>query len=331
MSAKVGDRDRDIDLATAALRQRILNGLHVGSVSMGDRLPSVRTVARELGTSAKVALVAYRILSGERLVQVRPRSGVFVHGGGASVAARQAAESDWFVDAFVSARRSGVTLAKAFEIARERTAALSVHALVLDRNEDQLWSVRDELEREYGMTTSGVDLDAVEHPAVRQALEAELRRAHLVVMTPYERRAARGLTRRSGLPLCSVTMCRDLYAHVRALLTSEPVYFIVVDPRLGARLRRIFAGEAPRGHLRVLVMDRKPLDVPAEAPLYCTRLVRHRLRTIAGSPGNVVAGRLLAQSMTEAHVFSEETAEELTRFVLTPPRLRGAERSRSAR
>jgi DNA-binding transcriptional regulator YhcF (GntR family) len=318
MRSKAGDRDRDIGLATAALRQRILNGLHVGSISKGDRLPSVRSVARELGTSTKAALVAYRVLNAERLVQVRPRSGVFVHGDGAAMDAPTAGNSDWLADAFVSARRTGLTLARAFDVARERISGPSIHALVLDRNEDQLWSICNELEHEYGMSTTGLDLDSLEQPSMRRSLDAELRRARLVVTTPYERRAARGLTRGSRLPHCSVTMCRDLYSHVRALLAVGPVYFVVVDGRLAARLRRIFSRAAPRGHLRVFVMDRDPLDVPGDAPLYCTRLARHRLRSTAassGSPG-AAARRLLEQSMTEAHVFSEETAEELTRFVL---------------
>jgi DNA-binding transcriptional regulator YhcF (GntR family) len=305
-------RDDMIETAAETLRRRLLNALHVGLVAPGDRLPSVRAVARELRVAPKVALVAYQILSDEKLVSVRSRSGVFVANRSAFVGGHDG--PDWLVDALVQARRGGLTLPRAAEVVRQHLAPAGIRALVLDRNDDQLWSVRDELERDYGMSVAAIDLDTLDRPRRRMALNAELRRASLIVTTAFERRSVRMLTRHTRLPVCAVTMCTDLFSHVRAQLPRRPAYFVVADARLAARLRRMFASVAGKQNLRVLVYERDSLVIPAEALVYCTRLVRQRLNDAA--PGSAHARDLLARTLTEAHVFSEETAEELTRFVV---------------
>jgi DNA-binding transcriptional regulator YhcF (GntR family) len=60
------------------LRDRILNALHLGTLRPGDRLPSIRTLWREMGVDHRVVAQAYRSLEAEGLVEVRGRSGVSV-------------------------------------------------------------------------------------------------------------------------------------------------------------------------------------------------------------------------------------------------------------
>src|SRR5437667_12713383 len=59
-------------------RQRLVTALHLGTLHGGDRLPSLRDVGAEMHTDPRVVMAAYRQLSEEGLVQLRPRSGVFV-------------------------------------------------------------------------------------------------------------------------------------------------------------------------------------------------------------------------------------------------------------
>jgi DNA-binding transcriptional regulator YhcF (GntR family) len=42
----------------ATLRQRLLSGLHLGMLRPGGKLPTVRELARELGTDPRVVLAA---------------------------------------------------------------------------------------------------------------------------------------------------------------------------------------------------------------------------------------------------------------------------------
>jgi DNA-binding transcriptional MocR family regulator len=62
----------------ARLRQRIATAYHLGLITVGDRLPSSRRLARELHANERVILAAYRTLADEGLVEFRPRSGVYL-------------------------------------------------------------------------------------------------------------------------------------------------------------------------------------------------------------------------------------------------------------
>jgi DNA-binding transcriptional MocR family regulator len=57
------------------LRQRVISGLHLGILSPGERLPSARDTARELGADYRVVVAALRALERDGLVEVRPRVG----------------------------------------------------------------------------------------------------------------------------------------------------------------------------------------------------------------------------------------------------------------
>jgi hypothetical protein len=72
----------------------------------------------------------------------------------------------------------------------------------------------------------------------------------------------------------------------------------------------MFASPDGRKNLRILVHGRDELVVPADAAVYLTRLSRRRLVERGDATG------LLARSVPEARVFSDDTARELTRFVI---------------
>lgn len=57
---------------------QIRANLYLGKLAPGDRLPSVRGLARQLGISPTTALDLYRTLEAEGLVERRERSGVFL-------------------------------------------------------------------------------------------------------------------------------------------------------------------------------------------------------------------------------------------------------------
>ena len=49
-----------------------------GTLSRGERIPSVRTLAVQHGVSQSTVVQAYRTLEDARLIEARPRSGYFV-------------------------------------------------------------------------------------------------------------------------------------------------------------------------------------------------------------------------------------------------------------
>jgi DNA-binding transcriptional MocR family regulator len=60
------------------IAERMAQSIRSGTLARGERLPSVRELARRQGVSPATVVQAYRALEDARLVEARPRSGYFV-------------------------------------------------------------------------------------------------------------------------------------------------------------------------------------------------------------------------------------------------------------
>ncbi len=60
------------------IADRIAHSIRSGTLTRGERIPSVRELARQQGVSQSTVVQAYRALEDARLVEARPRSGYFV-------------------------------------------------------------------------------------------------------------------------------------------------------------------------------------------------------------------------------------------------------------
>lgn len=97
------------------LRTQIAGMTVTGELAAGQKLPTVRQLATDLGLAANTAARAYRELEADGVISTQGRRGTFIRstmlddgGGDDPGAARQAAQS--FASA---ARRSGLSLAEA--------------------------------------------------------------------------------------------------------------------------------------------------------------------------------------------------------------------------
>ena len=81
-----GKQDVYLEIADK-LRQYI----HAGIWQAGDRLPSVRQAAGEMGVNPNTVARAYALLEREGLIHTLPKKGVFVAGGYTPQEAEQAA------------------------------------------------------------------------------------------------------------------------------------------------------------------------------------------------------------------------------------------------
>lgn len=286
------------------LRQRVFSGLHLGILRHRSRLPSVRQLARELGANPRVILAAYRSLESEGLVELKLRSGIFVAPVEASTGDPLPRRADWMVDVLIEGLRHGVLPRALSQRVAQCLDTVDLHAVVLECNADQLHSIPEELERDFGLETSAIEmrsLAAVEH------IPPEVRRADLLVTTPFHQNDVRTLSAQLEIPMVVITMCTDLFAEVGRLLPLEPVYFVVSDPRFADKLHQLFASSTGAANLRTLVVGSDELtEIPEDAPTYLTRLARRRL---GGSP-------LLHRVLPEARVFSPESARQILAFLV---------------
>lgn len=286
------------------LRQRLLSGLHLGELKHGQRLPSARDLAREMAADPRVILAAYRVLEQEELVELRPRSGIFLTATDSSAGGLQRRTHDWMVELLLEAVERGIPAPQFPERLRRSLETLRLRVACIECNVDQIDELSHELHTTYNFDVSGVDLYAMLESA---RLPKEVRQADLLVTTHFHAHEVQPIATQLGKPLIVAELLVDGFAEVARRLAEGPVYYVVVDPRFAKKLGKIFTAASGAADLRVLIQGRDDLDeIPAGAPVYLTRLVRERLP--ARSP--------LTPPILPARVFSPETSRLLFTFIV---------------
>ena len=177
--------DRRDDIADT-LRQRILSGLHLGTLRPGARLPSTREVAEEFDVAKRTVMSAYRSLEAEGLVELRERSGIFVaeeSGGETSMLTQLAG---WVVEMLLDARAREIPPIGFPERIRRRLETLRLRAVCVAGNADQLEQICYELEHDYGIRSDSVEVAQLRAPDAES--ERALRQSDLLVSTALPQR-----------------------------------------------------------------------------------------------------------------------------------------------
>ena len=302
-------RDEVVDV----LRQRFLSASHLGLVAPGAKLPSARDVSRELSVDRRVVLAAYRMLEREGIVELRQRSGIYFAPAAAGTLADASRRGDWMVDVLHQGIAHGTPAPALAELVHRHVSTLRLHAACLECNDDQIDLLRAELGADYGFASSGVEIDPLHDDTALLAGDGPaepppaLRRADLLVTTPFHASEVKAVAERLGKPWIAVTLRADLFAEIARRLAAGPVFAVVADPRFAYKLGRIYASTPGASNFRALVVGRDDLrQIPAGAPVYVTRLGRERPD---GAP-------LAGQVIVEPRVFSSDSARELLAFVV---------------
>lgn len=263
------------------LRQRVVSGLHTGRLRRGDRLPSLREVARELSVDHRAVARAYRELEEEGLVRIRGRSGIYVAGQERLGGELLEETWRWLAGMLTEAWTRRWTLPGLPEMVRRCTAARRLSAACVESNEDQLTALVDELREDFGLDTYPVWADpGGTRPDV---LVAQLGAADLVVATAYHAAESAAAAAQLGLPFVRAPLNPHLAETIERRLRSKPLTFVVADGRFEVRLREMYPAHAER--IRVVTAD----DAAAVAaldraePVILTRAARKRL----GGPRDV--------------------------------------------
>ena len=291
------------DLVASVLRQRVIAGLHLGTLKPGDRLPSVRTVGVEQDADPRVVLAAYRALAREGLVRVRARSGAFV--------STDAADRDvlpqmarWILDLLVTGLSRGISPQEFRRQARRCLDTVRVRAACVECNDDQIDALCSELRDDYGLETAGVEVDALREAG---GPPATVRDAHVIVTTRFHAAELQPRARRAGRPLIVVSLMPAFVAEISRMLEAGPLNFVCTDMRFAAKLPRIFGGIPGAEGIRPVVVGRDALsDIADDAVSYVMSRAQARL-----PPGG-----LRGMVISAPRVFSLESAREILSFVV---------------
>jgi DNA-binding transcriptional regulator YhcF (GntR family) len=302
--------ERRLEIADL-LRRRVKLGIHAGSLTPGDRLPSTRELASDFAVDHRVVVAAYHQLVAEGLVEMRPRGGIYVSSISPGAVREPMPPQRWLHEVFVQGRARDMSMRGVIDALRRATETVRLRAVVLHAIDDQRTGICRELEEDYGFEATGVSTDLLGNGY----RPAELGQADLIVSTPAYEPLARRLAAQHEKPCIIADVRPDLIGGEWRLLLRKPVYVVVRDAQFRTALLAFFANTKGKENLRVLVVDLDDLStIPASAPTYITRGAREWLDAHPDAHGRAseIRGRILPNVRT----FASSTADELISFIL---------------
>jgi DNA-binding transcriptional regulator YhcF (GntR family) len=299
VNVRAVNRFRAADVASL-LRRRIQWGIHLGLVKSGDRLPSLRAAAAEFGVDQRSVLAAYRELEKEGIVEMRPRSGIYV-AGDSHVQETLAPAARWMSEMFLQGFSRGVPpVALGSTLSGAVSGALN--AACVECNADHILWMAAQLRQEFGLSTSWIECGTFENEATIERLRA----ADMIVTTSFHAAEARKIGEQYGLPVVVVTVGGEAPA-LRAELGRGPVYIVCSDARYARKL--LDASDSARwmANSRPVLLDKFAAEsIPEGAPLAVTKAVAE----ILGD--DVPRGAIVMD-----YPFSVETRGELIAIMLS--------------
>lgn len=300
------------DALSDRLRDRILNALHLGQLRPGDRLPSIRTLWREMGVDHRVVAQAYRTLEQEGLVEVRGRSGVYLAPQDQFGGELLAETARWLAGVLVEAWKRRMSILDMPDLVRRCTQSVRLRCLCVESNVDQMTAYMSELEEQFGLDPmphyiSPVPLPRPDRSVEFHAVEDALRQVDLVVTTSHHARLVRKAAENVGIPAVVLTVNPEVVETIQRRLKEGPLTVVAVEPSFGDRMRALYTEDEPDRIRLVLAGDGDAVArLDPDEPVLLTRAARQRLGDGAQLP------LLLPHSPT----FSPHTARELLGVII---------------
>lgn len=288
----MSDESRDVILD--AMRSRLLRGVQAGTLQPGDRLPGSREVAAEFDADYRAAIVAYKELQKEGLVELRPRGGVYIAAQKNGSSGVPPISESWVADIFAAALNRGLAAAELVELLPRCLETLRLRSVVIAETDDQVQGLCRELRDDFGFESEGV----LAHVA-RGAAPAPLavRRADLLVTVNAHADWVRALGNELQKDVIVIAVRPELRQGEWTMLLRRPVYVLVATEQFGDILRQFYADAPGVENLRIIVFGRDDIaTIPDGAPTYVTQGVRKQLGATR-IPGRIIpAARTIAAS-----------------------------------
>jgi DNA-binding transcriptional regulator YhcF (GntR family) len=273
----------------------------------GERLPAVRTLARDFHVNERVVLAALHELAADGILEMRPRSGAYVvppHPASGEALPNIGA---WLVTMLLQARARGLAPGDVSEYVRRSMQSRSVRAACIECNADQLHLLCTELSQDHGFVAEAAPLDDLNAEAPSLAV----RRADVLVTTAFHADKVRRVASALRKPWIAVALRTEVMRDVGKHLRAGPVYYIATDVRFERKARRMLSRVGPVSNLRVAIIGRDDLDaIPDDAPTFVMTSARAHLRARYGERGG--PGR----PIHPPRQLSDDAARELLTFLL---------------
>lgn len=262
---------RDGEPLVDRLRTGIAAAVHLRLIGPGSRLPSVRAVSLASGEEYRIAVLAYRALAAEGLVEVRLRQGAFVAPRPTPPEPELGETAAWAAEVL---RQAALLRIRASQLPSllERAVAAPLRCLCVESVEDELVALADEFGGQWGMEVTELRLSDRVGAA---ELPLAARQVDLVVTTGFHAGAVAAGARAAGTAFLVSAAGEAYAATLSEVLRGGPVTVLVADEAYGDRLRVLPGAE--RLDIRVVRDAASVESLPAEQPVVVTPAARRRL------------------------------------------------------
>jgi DNA-binding transcriptional regulator YhcF (GntR family) len=258
-------------------RELILAALHAGQVQPGDRLPSIREMARTCGMTAYAVTTMYKRLEEEGLLEARDRSGVFVTRPQSEVRRRLPDTASWLVEVLVQAFEHQLKVTQVADLVRSWTAGVRLRCVCAESIVDARVALETELREQFGLQSTSVS--GVEEGSATAHPPPAVRNADILVTTCYHAHRLQAIARTLGKPVVVATlnpaMITAIRTHVR---DTGQLTVICAEPAFGERVR---AALGRQNYHRVRVVPAEAVDevdsLNHSQPVLMTIAARQRL------------------------------------------------------
>ena len=258
----------------ATLRARIERAIASHALTAGDRLPSTRTTASEMSADPRVVSSAYRQLEAEGLVEMRPRSGVYVAGPATDDFAGRKPPIEWLARILANGVSRGFSTRDLCDLLRDAATSRTITVAVVATTRDQTAGMCRELRTAYGLIAVEVLAETLQP---RARLPAAMRRAHFFLTTAAHGDLVKKLAEHLHKPFI-VAAIRPQLGDNWLRLMKRQVFVIATDERFLALLRQYLRETPGYANVRMLLAGRDDISgIPVDAPTYVTHAARERL------------------------------------------------------
>ncbi len=260
---------------TVSLRYRVERALEMGALKSGDRLPSARELAREFKADPRVILAAYRTLSEEGLIDIRPRSGNYVSKRNAISPSADPPPTPLVVDILSQAITRGYSTKEFVGYLADASFGRRLRAVVIAGTSDQAEGVARELRADFS-----VSAEIVSPESIKQAREKapKLGSADLIITTEALGMMVGRVARRMGKPMIVITVRNNIISEEWTALMLRGVNVVAADRKFLMILRAYLASSPHANAVKMFIAGEDSLDsIEPGTATYVTQAARIKL------------------------------------------------------
>ena len=262
------------------LRRRIVADLHLGRLKPGARLPSLRTIARELNVSIRTAARGYSQLERDGLVTVRGRSGIYLVAPFA-VEIQLDEPMSWYADMLRDAWKRRIALTDVTHVLRELVQQPMIAACV-ESTEDHMVAFCAELAEDFSLNTVSVKLtpNGALVDGIEMTVMDALAGVDFIVTTAFHAADVYEAAEALQKPVVLVSVNDTLLEVFENELSESDVTIIADDQGFVHRFRTYLTERfRHRGHVRIFSLDeiRDDPTLVGDSTVMYTRAARKRL------------------------------------------------------